>query len=209
MMKKVFTLLMLVCVMLGAVTGTAWGAAAYVDRLADGSWQLEDNAHQDAVGTVVGLEFPVQKFQFGMEFLKASLETPCNHDIDITGYEVKTGYRIAKISATSVYLTASYNRFELDDVDVDFSGVLIGVDVNSKLSNKWNVDAAATASVSGDAHYFNHNEDATLITGRLKLNYQFAPDWSANAGYRYYRVQDDHHTDYRLSGLTVGVTYRF
>ena len=101
-MKSILTMFMLVCVLIGIVAGSAWGATAYVDQLADGSWKLDDNAHQDASGTIIGLEFPVKQYKFGVEFLKASLDTPSNNDIDITGYEVKAGYRIFKTPSTNV-----------------------------------------------------------------------------------------------------------
>ncbi len=198
-----------VCMVLFAASG-ALGAEVYVEYLPNGTWEINDWVDGDASATIIGLEFPIEKWKLGFEFATGDLDAPNGGNFtDIKAYEFKGGYQVVSKENVKVDLTASYLKFDNDDFDTNADGVLLGADASFQLASKVSLDGSIGYSISGNTEFYGYDVDATLWRGKVKLNYDFTKNLTGAIGYRYYNIENDYDDEFELRGWFAGVSYKF
>ena len=201
-------------------------------------------ADDDLSGFTLGLESTFERFKVGLEYGLLNTEfypayngvtTNIKYKFDLTLAEVKGGYRLVANDKLDLDLFAGIldingeNSFSDDPNKYiqNWSGNLVGVDINLKFNEKSSLQGTIASSLLG-ANVFNYEEDPTITEYKLKFNYFVTDSLTLTLGYRLYQYSastrqiDENESggriykfvyndeiDGTISGYTFGVAYQF
>lgn len=212
-MKKLLLLLTLVISLVFCFTASTMAAAetanVYVDTMIGGAVDDPFYGDGDAHETYIGFELPLDQFKLDFELQTGKWDLDRNENDDFDGFEIKGGYQLLNDRDLQLYATLSdfYRKF---DSDQEFSGILVGVDVVSNLTQKVNVQGSLGVSLTGKFKQNGPDSDASLLHFKAKLNYLITKEVSASLGYRYYGFDlDNLDQEVKSKGLTLGVNFKF
>lgn len=198
----------------------------------------------DLSGFTLGLESTFERFKVGLEYGLSNIEfyhvyngvidnTKCNYDLTLA--EVKGGYRLVANDKFDLDLFVGIldingeNSFSDDPNKYiqNWSGNLVGVDINLKFNEKSSLQGTIASSLLG-ATVFDFEEDPTITEYKLKFNYFVTDNLALTLGYRLYQYSastseineyESGGTKYKyvykgeidgnISGYTFGVAYQF
>lgn len=210
-MKKIMMLMLTLVLMLGIVSSAQ--AGIYVETLIGGSGEGEYESHSfdcDSTATIIGMDYAFDSVKLGMEYINGTWEDFLGSDIDFDAYELKAGYAFVNQEDFKIYGTLGYFNYEYDDYDIEANGTILGLELDSKLTEKSTLDGSIGFSVNGDINYFGNREDADVFLAKLKYTYYFTEKVGLGLGYRYYKAsQDNSGNEFEFSGFTAGITFKF
>ena len=162
----------------------------------------------------------IMYFNLGFSDRRSSLlVNKVKADLKATLFSGYALYRIYDTPTGHVNLGGGFRYFDVDtklslngglldgqssSVDGSWTNPVVAVQARFELSDKWQTSFAA------DYGSFKNNRKTYQLT--WTLDYSFADNWLAHAGYRYIRVENDRGAqDFRFeqSGPVLGVTYQF
>jgi opacity protein-like surface antigen len=226
-MKKLLVTLFLVSLMVFALAAGAMASSVYVDGLVSSKLKLEatdpDSGITASVKTdyksyALGTNINSGSFLFNLEYAKNTVKAfdPADPDTDSDTINFKCGYTLFGDEQSYLALTAGYHQMKMDvKTDDKYSGVIIGLNATSNLSEKSLLEGFLGYSVSGTYKYQDQDTNATIDTDidilllQVKYSYFFTENFGLGIGYKLTQYKGEDDSKITTSGPTVGLTYKF
>jgi hypothetical protein len=222
-LKKILVTLLLISSMVFALAAAAMANSVYLDGMVNGKDKIELNylginlsQKIDFTSYALGTNFNCGKVLFNLEYAENTSDTTEVGeliDLETDTINFKCGYTLYGDAQSYLALTAGYHQMKFDNnINTKYSGAILGLKTVNNLNERILFEGSLGYSLSGTGKADGYADfDIDILLLQLKYSYFLTGNFGLGIGYKLtqYNLDDQIDTKRTMSGLTVGLTYKF